>query len=110
MKYSHCTQLSIAFIIYSAHARASECLQCTGLLQYAKMSSKNFTIFQLKDVERLRTKPKMDHILFVLLSTIKISSPSFSVASVSWRNTQKQSAPNLNTKSHAKTCHWPEQA
>ena len=32
MKYSHCTQLSIAFIIYSAHARASECLQCTGLL------------------------------------------------------------------------------
>ena len=34
MKYSHCTQLSIAFIIYSVHARASECLQCTGLLQY----------------------------------------------------------------------------
>ena len=32
MKYSHCTQLSIAFIIYSAHARASEWLQCTGLL------------------------------------------------------------------------------
>ena len=32
MKYSHCTQLSFAFIIYSAHARASECLQGTGLL------------------------------------------------------------------------------
>ena len=34
MKYSHCTQLSIAFIIYSVHARASECLQCTGLLHF----------------------------------------------------------------------------
>ena len=37
MKYSHCTQLSIAFIIYSAHARASECLQCTGLLQIRRV-------------------------------------------------------------------------
>ena len=36
MKYSHCTQLSIALIIYSAHARASECLQCTGLLHFAR--------------------------------------------------------------------------
>ena len=53
MKYSHCTLLSIAFIIYSVHARASECLQCTGLLQGNAFRPPNL-YFNFLTVERPR--------------------------------------------------------
>ena len=49
MKYSHCTQLRIAFIIYSVHARASECLQCTGLLQWGQLK-RGFEVLALGEM------------------------------------------------------------